>query len=323
MVVTFFLVITFISLFQYTILMNWMFFAFLAPFLWATSNHIDKYLLNKYFKDGGAGALIVFSALIGIPLLPIIYFIHPAVFSINFISAICIVLNGAIFVLALIPYMYALADDEASFVAPLFQTIPFFTYILAYIFLHESLTTIQIFAALLIIFGAVGLSLDIDNQMRLKKKIFWLMILSSFMISINSFAFKFIALSESFWVTSFWEYVGFSLLAVVLLVFVKSYRKQFFEVLKINTTRVLAVNAFNEVINIVAKIVMNFATLLAPLALVWVVNSIQPFFVLLIGIIITFAFPYLGKESFLKKHMLQKLASITIMILGTVLLQGY
>lgn len=65
---------------------------------------------------------------------------------------------------------------------------------------------------------------------------------------------------------------------------------------------------------------MNFATLLAPLALVWVVNGFQPFFVLLYGVIITLFFPKFGTESLLKKHLVQKVVAILIMFVGVLLL---
>ena len=300
--------------------MNWFLIALIAPFLWALSNHIDKYLLNKYFKDGGAGALVIFSALIGVPLLPIIYLLDNTVFSVTPLLASLVAINGSLFVIGLIPYMHALDEDETSIVTPLYQTIPIFGYVLAFFFLGETLTTIQIVASLLIISGAILLSLDLDKKFKLKKKVFWLMMLSAFLIALNSFFFKFIAIKESFLLTSFWEYIGFPILSIILLVFVKNYRAQFFNVLKVNTTGVLTINIFNEIINIVAKIIINFTTLLAPLALVWVVNGIQPLFVLVMGIIITLFFPRLGKESLHKKHLIQKIISILIMIIGISLL---
>jgi len=300
--------------------MNWFLIALAAPALWAITNHIDKYLINRYFKSGGVGSLIIFSALIGLFVLPFILIIHPAVFGIGSTLAILITLNGFLYVLAMLPYLYALEKDEASIVVPLFQTVPVFSYILALIVLKEVLTIYQIMASILIIIGAVGLSLDLDNRYRLKKKVFSLMIFSSFLVALNGLIFKFVAIREDFWTTSFWEYIGFSILAFMLLVFVKSYRKQFLAVIKINRVSVISLNTLNEVLNIIGKIVMNFATLLAPLALVWVVNGFQPFFVLLIGIFITLFFSRLGKESLKKQHIIQKVTAIAIMFVGVYLL---
>lgn len=295
--------------------------ALVAPILWAATNHIDKYLINKYFRNGGVGSLIIFSSLIGIFVLPFILIIHPAVFSINPILALLIIANGSLYVLGLLPYLYALAEDEASIVVPLFQTIPVFSYVLAFFVLGERLASIQIVASLLIILGAITLSLDLNQKkIKFKKKVFWLMFLASFLIALNGLIFKYVAIQENFWTTSFWEYIGFAVLSIILLLFVRSYREQFLLVVKNNKRAVLGWNTTNEVLNIIAKIIMNFATLLAPLALVWVVNGFQPFFVLFFGIIITLFFPRFSKENLLKKHLAQKVIAILIMFIGVYLL---
>lgn len=301
--------------------MNWFMIALAAPILWAATNHIDKYLINKYFRNGGVGSLIIFSSLIGIFVLPFILIIHPAVFSINPILALLIIANGSLYVLGLLPYLYALAEDEASIVVPLFQTIPVFSYVLAFFVLGERLASIQIVASLLIILGAITLSLDLNQKkIKFKKKVFWLMFLASFLIALNGLIFKYVAIQENFWTTSFWEYIGFAVLSIILLLFVRSYREQFLLVVKNNKRAVLGWNTTNEVLNIIAKIIMNFATLLAPLALVWVVNGFQPFFVLFFGIIITLFSPHFSKENLLKKHLAQKVIAILIMFIGVYLL---
>ena len=299
--------------------MNWFFIALIAPVLWAITNHIDKHLINKYFKGGGVGALLIFSSLIGIFVLPLILIIQPNVFSIEPLLALLITFNGFLYVLGLLPYYYALRDDEASVVVPLFQTIPVFSYILAFIVLGETLTSIQIIASLLIIIGAILLSLDL-NKKKLKKKVFWLMLLASFSVALNGLIFKFVAIKGDFWTTSFWEYIGFAILSIILLIFINPYRKQFLSALKLNRIPVLSWSTANEIFNITAKMVMNFATLLAPLALVWMVNSFQPFFVLIFGVILTLFFPYLGKETLVKKHLIQKIVAIAIMFTGVYIL---
>lgn len=301
--------------------MNWFYIALIAPALWSVSNHIDKFLINKYFRGGGAGSLIIFSSIIGLFIIPIIFAFHPHVFNISTINALIITSNGFIYILALLPYIYALQKDEASIVVPLYQTIPVFSYFFGLFFLGEVLTSSQIFASLLVIFGAVALSLDLTNEkLKFKRDIFLLMLFSSFLIALNGFIFKFIAIQADFLITSFWEYVGFAILGFLLLTFVKSYRKQFLDVIKANKIPVLSINAFNEIINIIAKMCMNFATLLAPIALVWVINDFQPFFVFLFGILITLSFPKFATENITRKHLLQKTIAIAIMFAGVYML---
>ena len=301
--------------------MNWFLLALIAPAIFSISGHIDKYLLSKYFKNVGAGTLIIFSSLIGLFVLPVILVIEPDVFSINIGNAALIIFNGVLYLIGLMPYLYALAKDEASTVLPIFQTIPVFSYVLAFLVLGEQLTVIQIAASLLMILGAVIISLDLlAAKLRFKWSVFWLMLLASFIFAINTLIFKFVAIKESFWVTSFWEYIGFVLFAIFLFIFATSYRKEFVAIMRQHNISILSINAFNEIINIIGKAVFNFATLLAPLALVSAVNGFQQAFIFIYGIILTLFFPSLGRESLIKKHLAQKLIAISIMLAGTYLL---
>jgi len=212
--------------------MNWFLIALIPPALWSVTNHIDKYLLGKYFKGGGVGALMVFSSLIGLLLLPVIAVWHPEVLNFSQTS-ILIAVNGFLYILAVLPYFYALQKDEASIAVPLFQLIPVFSYVLAYYVLGETLTNNQLMGGFLIVLGAIGMTLDLNDgkKIKFKKEVFWLMMLSSLIFALNFLFFKFFAIQSSFWFTSFWEYVGFAVFAFLLMVFVKPYRKEFVTVM--------------------------------------------------------------------------------------------
>ena len=53
--------------------MSWLFFAFSGPVLWAVSMHLDKYLVERYFKHSDVAVLLVFTALVGVVMLPFIW----------------------------------------------------------------------------------------------------------------------------------------------------------------------------------------------------------------------------------------------------------
>ena len=302
--------------------MTWLLIALLPPALWSITNHIDKYLLSKYFKEGSVGALMVFSSLIGVILLPIIYFIHPAVITSFNWSYLLISINGLFYLSAVLPYFYALQKDETSITVPLFQMIPVYSFVLGYLFLGEKLTIMQIIGGLIILLGALFISLEIETikHFKLKKDVFLLMTLSSLLYSINFILFKFFAIDYNFYITSFWEYVGFAFFAIILILFIKKYRNEFFKVIKVNSIKVVSVNGINEIINIIAKIAFNFASLIVPVTLVWIVNGSQPFFVFIFGIILTLLFPKFAKEDLSKKVLLQKIIAIFVMFVGGVII---
>lgn len=302
--------------------MNWFLIALIPPAVWAITNHFDKYLLSKYFKGSGVGALMVFSSIIGILLLPVIYLLHPEVIQSFNLSYLLIALNGFFYVLAVLPYFYALTKDETSVSAALFQMIPIFSYVLAYFVLGETLKPNQMVGGLVIIAGAILITLDLTDHKRIKfkKEIFGLMALSCLLFSINFLFFKYFAIQSSFWITSFWEYIGFAVFASLLLVFVKPYRKEFINVLKENKLAVLALNGLNEILNIIAKVSFNIASLLTPITLIWIVDGLQPFFIFLYGVILTVFFPKISQENISKKILSQKIIAMLIMFMGIYLI---
>ena len=46
--------------------MSWLFFAFSGPVLWAISVHLDKYIVERFFKESNVAVLLLFTAFIGL-----------------------------------------------------------------------------------------------------------------------------------------------------------------------------------------------------------------------------------------------------------------
>ena len=300
--------------------MNWFTIALIGPALWALVNHIDKYIISRYFTGRGVGSLVLFTSLSGLIISIFILVLGYNQIFTTPLSVIIIGVNGAILVAAFIPYLYALENEEASWASSIYQLIPVFGYVLALVFLKESLTTLQIFASLLVVIGAIAISLDLSKKIRLKAKPFLLMVLSSFMIAVNALVFKIIALDQTFWGTAFWEYIGGAIFGLLLFTLIPMYRRQFIATINKARTSVLTVNLISELLNIAAKLAANFASLLAPLALVWVVNGFQPLIVFFYGVILTLFLPMFGKENLSRKVVTQKLSAMVVMLAGIYLL---
>lgn len=303
--------------------MGWYLLPLTASFLAAAINHIDKYLIEKYMKGVGIGSLVIFSSLVGVPIFLLIPFFDFSVIALPFRDAVLITFNGVLYVFWIIPYFYALKQDEASIVSPLFIISGVFSLILSYFILGESLTFSQSLASVLIVLGSLGLTVKFlgGKKIKIKNKVLLLMSLSSLLIAINSVLFKFFAIEYSFWTTSFWEYLGFSLIAAFFYFFVPSYRKQFVKVLTHNKMKVIGLNFGNEILAISSKMLLNLAMLVSPVALViFISEGAQPFFVLLIGILLTTFFPRIGREEIKKESLLQKMTSISVMVIGLYLL---
>jgi len=302
--------------------MDWIWLALIPPFLFALGTHIDKYVLGKYFK-GNSGATIIFSCLIGFVVFPLAFLFQPNVFAVSPLTALILILNGFLYIIYLFPYFEALKNEDASTISPLFQSIPMFSALLAFFLLKEVLSLIQLIAFALIIVGAIGINLKIGKKgFFLKRKVLFLMLSAALIIALNGVVFKLFALDLDFWTTVFWQQVGFALFGAILLIFFKKFRVEFFSSLKQNTFAVISLNLFNEIINIIAVLIFAYTTLLAPIALVSVLNGFTPIFVLLQGILLSKMFPKHVKEEISKKIILQKFIFMLLIIAGGILISS-
>lgn len=300
---------------------NWFLIALIAPILWSVVNHIDKYMLSKYLKDRGVGALLIFSALSSIIILPFIaFFYYSTIFNISTTDFLILLFIGFLSAGAFYFYLMGMEMEEASIVVPLFQLVPIFGYFLGYLILGESLSTYQILSSLLIMSGIIILAIEIDeeNKLKLKTRVLILIAISSFLFALHDILFKKVAIVEGFWVSVFWQYVSLTIFGLLILVGIKKFRKQFFEMFSSNMGgKVLFTNFASEVLYILGNLSNNFATLLAPVAVVLVVSSYQPLFVFIGGIFLTIFLPKIVMEKISRKHLFHKFISILIIIIGS------
>ncbi|MBV9550761.1 MAG: DMT family transporter [Alphaproteobacteria bacterium] len=137
----------------------WLLYAFSGPVLWAVSTHIDKYLVDRYFRHSDTAVLMVFTAFVGVLALPIIGWLQPRVFEPRPWAMGVMALAGILYIGAMLFYLRAIQTTEASEIAPLFQTSTLFTVLLAWLLLGEMLKWRQFAGVGLIFLGVVALSL--------------------------------------------------------------------------------------------------------------------------------------------------------------------
>jgi drug/metabolite transporter (DMT)-like permease len=302
--------------------MTWFFIALIGPILYALTNFIDKLLLEKYFKDGGVGTLVLISSLISIFVLPFIFLIDNTVFSVGYVQILTLALVGILNVVVIWCYLLALRDEEASIVVVFYQLVPVFGSILGYFILGEVLSQIQLIAMSVIILGTTIISFEIDeeNKFKLRKKTIPLMLIAALGWAIESVLFKLVALEENLWRSLFWEHFMMTMVGLLIFVFIRSYRDNFLLAIRNNSRKILSFNVLNEALYITGNIVVAFAYLLAPIGLVLLTESFQPIFVFMLGIFFTLFFPKFATEKIYTKHILQKVMAICITGIGTYLL---
>lgn len=300
----------------------WLLFAFSGPLMWAISTHIDKYLVDEYFHDSDTAVLMVFTALLGVVALPVIWFFEPKVLALPWLATGVMTVSGILYMGAMLFYLRAIQSEEASVVAPLFQANTLFTFALGLVLLHEVPRWFQLVGAALVLVGAIGLSLDRKLKFgRFKPRLVLLMLAATFVLALSSVVFKFFAVHDEFWSTTFWTFVGEGLFGLGLLA-VPAYRVQFVRLLRKNPGAVMGVNAANELINLGGGLGVRYASLLAPVGLVSAISATTTFFVFLFGILLTLFFPRIGHEDLSTRNVIQKGLGGLLIIAGVALIEA-
>lgn len=299
--------------------MLWLVFALLGPISWAASTHIDKYLVEKYFKHSETAVLMVFTAIVGVIALPVIWFFEPGVLRLSFADAGIVALSGAMYMGAMLFYLRAVQSEEASVVAPLFQFSAVFTLLLGYVLLHEVLSWVQLGGVALILVGALVVSVDGRAFLRqFKLRLLTLMMAATGILALSTVVFKLFAVETGFWSTTFWMFVGEAVFGAGILCVPTAFR-EFVALFRRNPGPVIGVNAANELINLGGGLAVRFASLLAPVALVSAISSTTTLFVFVFGVLLTEFFPKLGREDLSLRNLAQKGISAILVAAGVLL----
>ncbi len=293
-----------------------------ASLLFATTNHIDKFMLNGIEKSNNSiKVLVVFSTLIaGVVFTPIWLIINRFSISISKISLICVILSSLAYSLATYFYFKALNKNDTSIVVVMFHLIPVFSYFFALIFFGEKIGGRQIIGSVIILLASILISLDFekkDNKNRLE--VLFLMILSSSLFAIYFILFDIGIRNNTYNACAFWYQVGLLLIGIVLL-FIKNIRKAFLQAIINNGKKYLLFNISNESINLTANLLINFANVTIPIAIANILNTFQSVFVFVLGIIGSKLFPKYFNENLEKKIRIRKVTCIFLSMIGLIIM---
>jgi len=303
--------------------------------------HLDKYLVERFFKQSNVAVLLVFTAFVGVLLLPFIWFYEPSVTSPGAGSIAVIVFSGILYMGAMLLYLQALQSEEASVVAPFFQASPLFGYVLAYFVLGEKLSGMQMAGGAMIIVGASIVSIRFAPSRSspasgggfiefpspacgggegggFKLRLALLMLTCGFVLALATLIFKIFAITTEFWTTTFWMFVGEAIFGAALLM-IASYRRQFVALMRTNTAALLSINGSNELINLGGGLGNRYALLFAPLSIVQAIGSTTTLFVFAFGVVLSIVCPSLSRENLSGRELAQKGIAAAFVALGVAL----
>lgn len=297
--------------------MIWLVYALLAPFLWALTNHLDKFIIDK--RVNGLAQYIFFGSF-GTVILIIGILLFKGVPTLSFGNILLAMLIGVLSNFGIITYAKAMQKEDASTIVPLFQFVPVLVLILGYIFLNEALSN-QILLGFLVVFSG-GVIVSIDTKVKKIFKIrpaFWFMVAASLFFAIAFILTRYMFSNFGFFDVYTYDLIGFLLPAIVLL-FHKQSRIKIIDALRNAKKSTFALFLLNDIIDMSGNIFLILALTIAPAALVSVMSGIQPFFVLSIGLFFTSFFPHIIKESVSRQILLRKIIGISIILIGIILI---
>lgn len=277
--------------------LNWILLSVTASFLWACANIIDKFTLSKLTKE----------TVIVLTFLPNILFIFlPFIIPISF-SGVAL-LSGILWFSAFILYFYALYEAEASKVIILLAAIPITTAIISALLLGEVLSTLQYIGIVIAVFGSALLTLE---NFKLNR---WalLMILATITYSLSDVLAK-IAIQDTVVLSAF-TVERLPGAAIVALIFVLRNKK-----IQIRSTKITMLAVASGIFATIGAYLFITAYQYAFVSLVTALETVQPFFVLVMAAMLAKINPKLLQEDISNKSLTIKISALVLLVIGVFL----
>lgn len=242
-------------------------------------------------------------------------------FSLNFDlpGVLILLLNAVLYTIAMIFWFKSLAQNDTTIVTIMLQLSPVFMLLLSPIFLSEqSLSLVQLIGSFVVMFAAILLTFEPIKKTFNKKRLYtlFIMTLASLAFAIYFILERYVNQDHDFNQTILWTNLSLLIVGALIFIFIKSYRKSFFKMLKRNGGKVIGLNIINQLIDSFANVILIFAGTLASVALVsFVAQGIKPFVVMLIGVMLTKLFSK-SKQHATKIEIAKRIIAILICIVG-------
>lgn len=293
---------------------TWLILALLTPAIYPINVFIDKYLLESKVKN--YLGMPIYTSIAGF-LSGTLAWIMLGYPTLEWFDATIVVISGFLSAMALTFYFKALSAEESSSVIILFQMTPVITLILAFLLLGESILPIQILGFLLLLAAALGATLKFDKKQKILSPVLWLILGYDILWASGNMLFRLVSSGTGFAPLLAYTGWGLGLGGLALFLFSASIRNAFLENFHSSGKDVTLIILINETIFVIARLITFYAiTLASAVALVSVISSVQVFFGIVYGFILTSLAPKIFKENISKKAVFKKIIWALVAILG-------
>jgi drug/metabolite transporter (DMT)-like permease len=299
--------------------MLWLIVIVIAYFLNASATAIDKFLLSKKIPNPAVYAFFISAlSVLGVVLIP--FGFH----SIPFLQVVIALLTGVVFTFAYLFMFKALGENEASRITPFMGGLqPIFVFVLAWIFLGESLGLLAIAAFFVLVIGTIILSRQEGQsvkQQRLSRRSYLYATIATILFAIAYTATKYVYNQDGFITGFVWTrtFLG----AMLLLI----YPKNFIDIIgglrkpkdKQKTGLLFIIG---QGAGALSFILVSYAiSISSSVAIINASRGLEYVFLLLILIMLSRKFPKVLSEKMTSKIILQKSLATAFIIVGLILL---
>jgi len=267
---------------------NWASVAILSTATFAVVNTIDSHLLSKRMPSLRAFLLPVsiFHLVYGL----LLFYLVPLPEGIGILPVLVAVVSGIFRTIAVTIILYNLQKEEVSRVIPVVYTYPIFVAIMAVLFMGETLGYLQWLAIIIVVAGAVMVSVrqsPSGSTIWLGKPLL-LLFGSSLLLAMADVTSKYALAYISFW--NMFSLTAFCISGIFLLV---SMRPRILSQLSSMERRnsAIALLAFNEILAPVGIALLFWALEKGPVSLVSTISSSRPVFVVIFALILSRILP--------------------------------
>ena len=301
--------------------MLWMIIIVIAYLLNASATAIDKFLLSKKISNPAVYAFFI-SALnvLGVVLIPFGFHL------VGFWQILVALITGAVFTFAYLYMFKALGENEASRITPFMGGLqPIFVFVLAWIFLGESLGIWAIVAFFILVIGTIILSRQgsqTAKQQKLSRDSYIYATIATILFAIAYTASKYVYIHDGFITGFVWTRIGTFLGAIILLLNPKNL-KDILSGLKSsndkNKTGILFV--IGQAAGAISFVLVSYAVSISnSVAVVNASRGLEYVFLLLILVVMSRKYPKVLSEKMTRKIIIQKIIATAFIIAGLIIL---
>jgi uncharacterized membrane protein len=296
--------------------MMWLYLALIAPFFYAVSNILDKYVVDS--KTSGTADYMFFGS-IGSVILSLYFFSTGELDNVIEGSLLPAILSGILMNISYLFFAFALSKEDSHKLIPFFLLIPILLIFIDSIFYSSSIPLLHWLSLALSLVGSYILmnsdgSDSVDFSIFSSAKI--LMLISVIILTGSVFVTDKMANPAETNSFIMLQCFGFSLTTIFYL-FWSPWRSEIFHGIKSVTASKVFAFFINDVADLLGNWFFIFAISLAPTAgYVSLALGIQPFYVLTIVIVISRYFPNSLNERLNPKTVVKTVVGAIFLIFG-------